>query len=183
MAQELHAQGERVALLALFDAYAPGYLKLLPNSHSLTDRLNFFIKKVDLHLGNLSLLGGKEKVDYIKANIKRMAYWFYSGMGLPMPRARQEILNAMRHASINYHPQMYQGRLALFRGTKQLGRYDHDPYLGWGKLAAEGVELYRIPGYDGSVILEPHVRILVEQLRACLRTTQLCELNHWAAES
>jgi thioesterase domain-containing protein/acyl carrier protein len=172
LARKFDAERERVALLALFDTYTPEYLELVLKPKSLLDKLRFFIRKLDLHLGNLLLLGSKEKLDYVKENIKRTAYWVYGGMRLPLGHARQEFLNAMDQAFMNYHPQVYAGRLTLFRGTKQLLGYDNDPQLGWGKLAAGGVEIHRIPGYDGSVILEPRVRVTVEKLRACLLAGQ-----------
>jgi aspartate racemase len=181
IARKLDAEGEQVALLALFDAYTPEYLELVLKPKSLLDRLRFLIRKLDLHLGNLSLLGAKEKVDYVKENIKRTAYWVYGGTRLPLGRIRKEFLDALDQAFISYLPQAYPGRVTLFRGTKQLVGYDNDPQLGWGKLAAGGVEIHRIPGYDGSVILEPRVRVTVEQLRACLRAAQAEVSNTRAA--
>jgi thioesterase domain-containing protein/acyl carrier protein len=170
MAQQLHAQGERVVRLALFDAYAPGSLRLSPRSISFSDRLRYLIKKVRLHLHNLSLLRPKEQIDYIKGRIKRIAYWLYTGTGLPFRRSRREILNAMSQASRNYRPQLYQGRVTLFRGGRELAGHDYDPQLGWGRLAAGGVEIHRIPSYDGTLFLEPHVRVLAEELARLLAT-------------
>ena len=98
-----------------------------------------------------------------------MAYW--------LPRARRGILIAMDQASINYHPQLYQGQVTLFRGGRQLVGYDHDPELGWGRLAAGGVEIHVIPSYDGTIFLEPHVRVLAERLKACLLAGHADESN------
>jgi thioesterase domain-containing protein len=176
MAQQLHAQGERVALLALFDAYAPGSLRLSPRSVSFRDRLLYLVKKVRLHLHNLSLLRPKEQIDYIKGRIKRIAYWLYTGTGLPFHRSRREILNAMSRASRSYRPQLYQGRVTLFRGGRPLAGRDHDPQLGWGRLAAGGVEIHLIPSHDGTIFLEPHVRALAEEL-ARLLAAQADESN------
>jgi len=168
MGRQLYAQGEKVALVALFDAYAPGSVRLSSNPVSFRDRLRYFVKRVRLHLHNLSLLGPKEQIDYIKGRIKRITYWLYTSMGLPFPHARREMLNAMSQASRSYRPQLYQGRGTLFRGGRPLGGYDHDPQLGWGKLAAGGVEIHRISTHDGTLFLEPHVRLLAEELAACL---------------
>ena len=171
MARHLHAQGEKVALLAVFDAYAPGYRKLSPKSTLFRDRFHYFVRKVRPHLANLVVLGPKEKLDYIKG---RMAYWFYTGKGLPLPHTRAVILNAVSRASRNYRPQVYQGRVTLFRGGRRLA-HDHDPQLGWGKLAAGGVEIHRIPSHDGTIFLEPHVRVLAERLRTCLANGSAAE--------
>jgi thioesterase domain-containing protein len=58
--------------------------------------------------------------------------------------------------------------VTLFRASRQRAGYNNDRDLGWGKLAAGGVESHEIPGYHGSIVMEPRVRILAEQLRACL---------------
>jgi oxalate---CoA ligase len=44
--------------------------------------------------------------------------------------------------------------------------------MGWGGLAAEGLEVYEVPGKFASIILEPSVRVMAEQLQACLREAQ-----------
>jgi aspartate racemase len=168
MAQQLHAQGEKVALLALFDAYAPGYQKLYPEFTPFGDSLRYFIRRAGLHLGNLSLLGTKEKLNYIKGRTKRIADKFSLGTGLPSLGIRRKIMGAMRQAAINYDPQVYRGSITLFRATTQPAMFDHDPKLGWGRLAAGDLEIHQVPGYYGTMMLEPHVRVLAEQLRACL---------------
>ena len=53
----------------------------------------------------------------------------------------------------------------------RLGVYS-DPALGWSELMKGGLELYEIPGYRLRVLQEPRVRILAEQLRACLDKAQ-----------
>lgn len=39
------------------------------------------------------------------------------------------------------------------------------PYKGWGRVASEGVDQYNVPGNHFSMLREPNVRILGEQLR------------------
>ena len=61
MAQQLYAQGQKVALLALFDTWSPGYLKLL------TLPLNYRISR---HAGAISRLGLRERLVYVSDRAK-----------------------------------------------------------------------------------------------------------------
>jgi thioesterase domain-containing protein len=177
IARQLHAQGEKVALVALIDMNAPGYLKSLPNPRSYFDRFHRLRRKVELHLYNLSILGPEEKLRYLRGRLSWMAYRFYTGTGLPSvrARARRAILEAMRQAARSYNPDIYPGDVTLLRATELPPGRARDPQLGWGKLAAGGVEVRLIPGYFAHTILEPSVRDLAEQLKACMSQAQSTE--------
>jgi len=98
----------------------------------------------------------------------------------------------------SYRPREYNGRITLitseheialnlfiFRNTpgdngeKSLfdpdapnevnGIPGRDPLKGWGQLASGGVDLHVVPGDHFSMLREPHVSILAEQLRACIQ--------------
>jgi amino acid adenylation domain-containing protein len=190
MAQQLHAQGQEVGLLALFDTYAPGFSKLSPEASSLRYQLYRFMQRVNLHLGNLLLLEPEGKVKYarekvvlvkrrlkgsikqgIEGEIKKIADKLSRSNGHPVrgdSQQRIDVLQALR----GYVPQVYPGRVTLFRASKRLAGYNNDPDLSWGELAAGGVEVHEIPGYHGSIVMEPRVRILAEQLQACLSKSQ-----------
>ncbi len=43
-----------------------------------------------------------------------------------------------------------------------------DPQLGWGRLAAGGVDVRELPGQHLSIFQDPHVRVLAEKLAECL---------------
>ena len=171
MAQQLHAQGQEVALLALLDAYAPGYPQKKP----------WFERRVKLrvnhHLSNLKGLGSKEKLSYllerggigltrVETRLKTLICKLYLGVGLPLPRALREVQKPSRRRFSPYVPSIYPGRITLFRPSQQPTGCYHNPEMGWGGLAAEG------PGKFASIILEPSVRVMAEQLQACLREAQ-----------
>jgi MbtH protein len=71
-----------------------------------------------------------------------------------------------------YEPRPYAGRVTLLRARAQplsrLARHD----LGWGDLAAGGVEVMVVPGSHVTVLQEPHVSVLGRQLRVCLARAQ-----------
>jgi hypothetical protein len=76
-----------------------------------------------------------------------------------------------RWLSSRYAPAAYAGRLTLFRASavpEVVGTDFSDPYLGWGRLAAGGVEVWPVPGDHLSLLDDPHVGALALSLRACL---------------
>jgi thioesterase domain-containing protein len=56
--------------------------------------------------------------------------------GIPVPQSWRElyIVRSLLIAERNYVPRFFNGKLMIFRGG---GIYDHDPGMGWSKLAAE----------------------------------------------
>ncbi|MDQ3254480.1 MAG: hypothetical protein M3R15_11330, partial [Acidobacteriota bacterium] len=61
----------------------------------------------------------------------------------------------------------YPGRLTIFRAKVQLPGISPDPTMGWDGYAAEGLEIHEVSGFHGAIIVEPHVRFLVEKLNEC----------------
>jgi amino acid adenylation domain-containing protein len=164
MARQLQALGLQVSLVALFDSYAPGYQNLYPDSTSARYKASRLIEKIHSHLDTLLSLGPKEKISYVKARFKRMILKFNMAIGCESSHSRRDFVRAMRQARLNYNPQVYPGRVTLFRATRLPAGYHREPQMGWNKLA-ECSEIHEIPGYYGSIVFEPHVRILAEQLR------------------
>ena len=72
-----------------------------------------------------------------------------------------------------YDLRTYPGRVTLFVLAERDGMSDSlfdpaldniDPQLGWGRVAAGGVEVHELPGEHISIFREPNVRILAEKL-------------------
>jgi thioesterase domain-containing protein len=126
-------------------------------------------------LGYLSRLGPKEKLDYIrqmKSRIWQSAEKSQRDIGPSLPNILQIVTESHSQALAEYVPQAYQGRITLFRACERSRRTYPDPDLGWGELAAGGAEVHDVPGNHLTMLEEPHVRILAEQLRACLNKAQ-----------
>jgi aspartate racemase len=184
MAQQLHAQGQKVALLALIDTYLPSP-RYMPNPklcHSLVYR---FAQRVDLYLGNLLLIGPhrqlismleRSKVKIGEA-IKRVTARLYPDIEPPLTRTLRKVLEANLQATRDYVPQVYPGRITLFLSREESVRSVHDSRLGWSELAADGLDLHLIPGSHSLSLNEPHVIVLAKQLRACLQKAQAIELR------
>jgi len=176
MAQQLHAQGKRVALLAMIDSYAPGYLKLLPwIERKVKQRFAY-------HWGNLACLGPRERLDYflekgkvvkvrIGTRIKNIISEAYLGVGIPLPPALQQV-HQQKGLLPEYVPRIYPGKITVFSPTKGAESYYHDLHMGWGRFAAEGLEIHAIPGSFSRIVLEPCVGELAERLAKCIEKAQ-----------
>jgi amino acid adenylation domain-containing protein len=69
----------------------------------------------------------------------------------------------------DFKPKTYGGRVSVFRTRRQPLNRVRDKELGWGKLAAGGVDLHYVRGRHGSPLLrEPNVRGLAAELKQCL---------------
>jgi thioesterase domain-containing protein/SAM-dependent methyltransferase/acyl carrier protein len=74
--------------------------------------------------------------------------------------------------TLDYMPKAYPHRVTYFKATRLGGRNARDPTMGWGTLAAGGVDVHDLPGDHLTVLRQPHVRVLAEKLRACLDAAQ-----------
>jgi thioesterase domain-containing protein/acyl carrier protein len=179
MAQQLWAQGKKVALLASFDTHQG-------LGHTPTTKALLFRQRIDLHLGNLSQLGPKEKVAYVVKGAKnwitrimnrimKITCKFYLGIGRPLPPALRNfyIREINKRAYRDYVvTRVYLGRVTLFQAS---ARVTKDPMLSWGKVAAGGVEVHVVPSNHSDILYEPNVRGLAEKLRVCLNKAQVAE--------
>jgi hypothetical protein len=136
---------------------------------------------------NISQLGLKEKLIYIPGKMQlainkviqtindRFGQWFGCPSSDWLPEQYKVISDNNQEAFRNYLPNIYPGRVTLFRSILRHTKYYNDPQMGWGELATGGVEIHEIPGDHETMISEPHVRILAEKLQASLdnNTVQL----------
>lgn len=164
MAQQLHRQGEKVALLALFDTLTAGFFKPLP-----------FHARASRHLSKLSRLELKAKLTYVKEKLARR---IESGNKLPSlkPRYDSPLRDAHLQADRDYVPQVYSGRAILFRASEPPEEWlewcSVDSHLGWGELVAGGLEIQEVPGNHFNMFSEPYVQVFAEKLQACLAQAQ-----------
>jgi thioesterase domain-containing protein/acyl carrier protein len=183
MAQQLVAEGQDVAVLALFDTQGPDYLSMVKDMSPLRRRATRFFERVDLHMGNLLVAEGlKGKLAYVATKSARVrkdlakagiGYWkklkkLSREIVDPLPPTLRKVENTSRKALDRYVPKAYPGRITLFRATKQPADFNPDRELGWSRFAEGGVEVYDVPGNHGAIVYEPRVGILARQLAECL---------------
>jgi len=172
VAQQLRAQGQEVALLAFFDTILPSAFGKLP-----------LLKRVSIHCKNAKKLGVSyftkkltDKLELFQREIRRMRAQFSLATGTEMPREIEYFaMYAINEQAVRgYAPQPYSGKVTLFKATQRIDAEtsDVDPNLGWGELVTGGLESYEIPSTHLGLLQEPHVRLVGEQLKACLEQAQ-----------
>jgi aspartate racemase len=151
MAQQLRAQEQEVSLLALFDTY-PGKME------SRTSQMR-----------NLSKLPLKEAATFLVKKGSFVMMTLRKRLELQMlPRPLRNVRQACAAAAAGYDVQPYDGQVTLFRvKEKSAGSLD-DPYAIWWRVAAGGVDLREINGDHLSLLKEPQVRLLAEELNDAL---------------
>ncbi len=186
IAQQLQLQGQKVALLALFDVSTPEVLNHIP----------LFWDKAASVLINFIKFAPKQKMAYVlrilEYHPKNISEKIATRLGLhrqhslpqdlsgpeSLPQHIRQIFKLHEQAARDYVPQAYQGQVTLFKATEQpilnatsLATWRRYPLLGWERLAAGGVKVYEVPGchaFEGSLLSEPYVRVLAKKLKTCL---------------
>jgi thioesterase domain-containing protein/acyl carrier protein len=171
IAQQLHAQGQKVAMLALFDPQLPGWCK----------PFRFHVRALR-HLANFLQVELKEKLAYLQQKTTNVKYRMLKVARLltSAPYFFEYPLQAAHEqAEKNYVPQVYSGRAILFRASDQPIQWGWvDPQLGWDRVVVGGLEIQDVPGNHLNIFSEPYVRVLAEKLRACLDKAQADDFNH-----
>lgn len=154
MAQKLKAQGQKVALLALFDCAAPGAFKRLPS--------RWIFRQVDK-------LIERGFVDFLQ----RLKQKGIQSIANPHNKGKAKKIKSRIPVKVNplkeNKPQPYKGRVILFRAIKRSPAirkegYQVDPELGWGNLIAEGLEIQDVSSTHLGILKKPNVQIIAEKL-------------------
>jgi aspartate racemase len=153
MAQQLHSQGERVAVLAMIEParlWGAGIRRYVSFGASVVRR---FAGRAGHHSRSVSQLGPSEQGAYLRTKMKLVANSW-----------------AMRR----YDPRPYVGRLDLFLSSGSL-KIERNPQLGWRELAAGGYQVHEIPGTHDTItgnnntkIEEDHMCVLAGQLNVVI---------------
>jgi thioesterase domain-containing protein len=177
MARQLQQQGQQVALLALFDSWAPGGRAGKQDDATL---LTQFIEDI----GGIS---GKETrslckrlrryrpdtwLQHIVEETQQDDGLFPRGTSYAYVQRLFDVYAANSRASSKYQAQPYAAPTLLFRAREEIKRHQRDNTLGWKKLCTTPVEVCTAPGDHYSMLTRPHVQFLAEQLKAGLESRQ-----------
>ncbi|NCR69789.1 MAG: amino acid adenylation domain-containing protein [Microcystis aeruginosa LG13-12] len=189
IAQQLVNQGQQVALLAIIDSSAPTY----KDKQILLDYINwdhvrwlaevskgievYLDKTIDISYETLQLLTVEEQLKYA------LNFFKLANMLPPNAETRQleKIVQAYKTSClclIDYLPkQTYPGKITIIRASEELSDDPNkdliagdceDSSLGWSEFSTEPVEIHFVLGNHVSIMVEPHVQILAEELKVCL---------------
>jgi thioesterase domain-containing protein/acyl carrier protein len=172
-AQQLQADGEPVALLALFDTLDCSKLQL----PSFWENLYYNGERLLFHTTNLLSLdsAGKAKFCRDKTRTLRSRAVVYgnvllgglrndSGASSSASRVLGKIWQANFNAYLYYVPKPYSGTITDFRPAKQY-RMFNKPNAKWDRLALGGQEVVVLPVNPPAMLLDPFVKHLAAALR------------------
>ena len=164
IARLLEQQGEIVALLALFDCLGPNYSdKLTPS------------QKIWIHLNNLQQLSFPQASKYIK---DRIEYILREKVPLTIQKKyltlikrflspQQQLISQITFLNYqiarNYVPQIYTGKITLFRAKIRDSYAADDPNGGWKDLALGGIQSFDIPGDHDNILSQPEIAQILSQ--------------------
>jgi thioesterase domain-containing protein len=94
-----------------------------------------------------------------------------------LPQALKNVRRGIHLAGTQYSPKAYTGDITLFRASEKSLRGVNDSYAGWRELAGGKLEVVEIPGGHVSMLSEPQVAVLAEQLKARLEAAHAAQLE------
>ena len=147
MAQQLVNRGQEVSLLALIDVQSPPALRP-PGSRPAGHRMSLFRYP-------------RRNIKRIAANIKE---WIVSDQ---QTRRFRKVESINERAKNQYLPSIYPGRILLVMSEEGPAwpQFDVDSQYGWGKLAGGGLNFHVFSADHASILKEPCVRGVAEQVR------------------
>jgi amino acid adenylation domain-containing protein len=171
MARQLQSEGHRVALLALLDARVPhlgGYdeadeLSLIA---SFVQDLGLSLDGTTLSEERLHKCSPEELLAYVMEQA-RASEVLPPDMELSDLSRRYRVFKTNVRAMLDYVPQAYAGRVALFTAGEGASERP-DPSYGWSRVATAALEIYGVPGDHFSMVRRPHVETLASRLNVCL---------------
>jgi amino acid adenylation domain-containing protein len=156
-AQQLLAAGQEVSLLAMFDTYLsmPEFEKLDVNEQSV---IQWIAPQLNLSTRELKRLSLDQQWERIaeQANLAE-------GIEVAAIRRMAAVCKAHLVACAHYHPQPYQGSVALFRAEVGRGRLERS----WKSLCPR-LRVESVPGNHYSMLRKPNVDVLAERLNRYL---------------
>lgn len=170
MAQQLHALGEKIALLTLIDTPGPGQMPVLATEDD-TAILVYLLGvgfNLSLSLDVLQHLEPDEQLLYFLEQVKIANRVVPPDFGLSQIRQFLDMFKVHAQAMRNYIPRIYPGRIIFFRANEQNEVNPKNPELPWIEVAMGGVEVREVPGNHITMNYPPHVQVMAKQLRAYL---------------
>jgi acetoacetyl-CoA synthetase len=155
IAQRLAAQGRRIALLVLVDAFPH------PRFMPLVWRLRLFARRMKFHSQQMGPMTFSEAFSYLTSGIKRRLGGFPgdhgakgspTALGLSVEQATLlRVKESARQAYTNYRPHTYLGKIK-FVATEDKTFFPGDPAAIWKSLAS-GLEIDVIPGNHLNIVI------------------------------
>lgn len=182
MASQLQRAGEEVKLLAILDNGAPGIDDDAAEDDPLSsddpvalarilESFSNLKEPLPLDEDHLRQLSPDEQILYIMEKAKQ-ARIMPQEITLHQVKRSLHNFRSRTEAARNYAPQIYAGKVTLFRCTETRPKdkeiLEADPTWGWSLISTEPVELQVVAGSHESMVAEPFVLDVAAQLTTCI---------------
>ena len=186
MATQLHKQGHKVALLALLDSSEPdcgiNELDFDDDAEWLNMLANIFEKvygkSLNVSSEALLVLAPDEQLNYFKEQLQ-ITNLLPPDVGTKQLRGLMQVSKTNHQTASVYMPQaVYPNQITFFRSididavddansemVEELG-------LGWNKFSTQPVDIHLVPGDHITMLNEPHVQVLAQQMKICIEQSQ-----------
>jgi thioesterase domain-containing protein len=181
VARQLRARGRDVGLVALLDSSIPVDTTQFPEDVSgLPPAVEYGL---DISLVELARRPPSEQMEYILNHARQLGL-VKPDTPLHLVKDTLDNLSRLFHAHVEA-VQHYQlpadlGRITLFRPQEALSVEGARRDSGWSEFAA--VDVRMVPGSHYTMVKEPHVRALAEQVNEALRLVE-CEARQSPASA
>jgi len=172
MAQQLHAQGQNVALLALLDGRIPAPDDTFPEQNA--EAISLVERYFGISFGPMESLAELPEDEQLAFMLEEAKSADLVPTELDVAQAHRFVMllrNDLR-ATQSYALHRYPGRITFFKASETLEATTTDPTMGWSDWASGGVEVHIVPGNHANLMYEPHVEVLAEKLAARLEQAQ-----------
>jgi amino acid adenylation domain-containing protein len=176
-ARQLTAEGERVALLALFEAVNPAHRDSFSQRSQLAALMGrFSFGLVKNHLASIAGLSAAQAKQYflsrftdIRRDVKNLFWSSYVAVrrrftGGRLPQLQQILYVAAR----SYHPVPYLGPAAFYRCTDRRANSSSELERGWSGLFPGDFELHVLEGDHMGILVGKSLQVLAGKLTASL---------------
>jgi thioesterase domain-containing protein len=177
MARQLSVRGREVALLVLMDSAPPRPGRRTGDEADARRAFALYRQVAMLSTEPPTIsyerfrqLSPEERVRRIVEEAQR-ANLAPAGAAAELIRRQLEVTRVNARALRSYQPQQYRGRIVLLVAERRR-REPGDPTVGWSRLSSEPVEVHAIPGDHYTILQEPQVSVLAEQLKRCLEAAR-----------
>ena len=189
MSQQLQQQGQEVALLAIFDAAAPGPFEQTlgldwDETHWITDIAHILEQllgiKLEVSYEALQSLEQQNQLSYLNEKLQQSG-WLPVGADIKQLRGLVEVFKTNCQTHYVPPPKIYPTRISLFKASKIQTISDIETQVtsltqqmrqettwGWNKYSKDSVDIHLVPGDHFTMMTKPYVPVLAEQLKICI---------------
>ena len=167
MAQQLHAQGQEVRLLAMMDTTHPDQIpKALVPRDEADLMVQLYGTWLQISARKIRRLRPEARLAYIAQMLEGNSA-VPEDLALHDTRRHLQVFEALWQAKLAYRPRPSSAKLLYFR-ARERGGYVPNPELDWIELTERGTETQVVPGNHNTMHDPPHVRTLGERLKRAL---------------